>query len=92
MSDEQLKPAGKVVTMYTIQDDKMEVHGYLHLCDTDAQAVRQFGDVINDNTSVFSKHPEDYRLFRVGTFNTLTGVVCPVAPVRIIVGSDLVTK
>ena len=40
--NEEMKPAGKVVTMYTIQDDKMEVHGYLHLCDTDAQAVRQF--------------------------------------------------
>lgn len=36
-------------------------------------AVRTFKDCINDKNHAFGKHPEDYTLFRVGTFDTDDG-------------------
>lgn len=37
------------------------------------QAIRSFGDAVNDGKSEFWKHPEDYTLFVVGEFDQLTG-------------------
>lgn len=36
-------------------------------------AKRIFGDCINDEGHQFGKHPEDYTLFVLGTFNDRTG-------------------
>lgn len=35
-------------------------------------AVRSFGDQVNDPTTQFGKHPEDYTLHEVGTYNDNT--------------------
>lgn len=37
------------------------------------QAARMFGDAVRDGQSAFSKHPEDYTLFMLGTFDDGTG-------------------
>lgn len=36
-------------------------------------AVRAFGDLVDDAQSTISKHPDDYRLFEVGTFDLDSG-------------------
>ncbi len=40
-----------------------------------AQGMRSFSDAVNDGESAFWKHPEDYSLFEVGTFDPSTGIV-----------------
>lgn len=40
-----------------------------------AQAVRAFGDVVNDASSEYGKHPEDYTVFAVALFDELTGAI-----------------
>lgn len=40
-----------------------------------AQAVRSFQDAVNDKSSDFAKHPEDYALFGLGEFDPETGAV-----------------
>ena len=40
-----------------------------------AQAMRSFGDAINDGKSEFAKHPEDYTLFEVGEFDPQNGIM-----------------
>ncbi len=37
------------------------------------QAVRVFSDMVNDPTHAFGKHPEDYTLFEIGTFDDREG-------------------
>jgi len=35
-------------------------------------AIRQFGDMVNDENSQISKHPADYTLFELGEWNDNT--------------------
>jgi len=37
------------------------------------QATRLFSDMVNDGSHAFSKHPEDYTLFEIGTFDDREG-------------------
>ncbi len=39
------------------------------------QAIRSFSDAVNDGKSDFWKHPEDYTLFHLGTFDLRTGML-----------------
>lgn len=54
--------------------------------------LRAFGDEINrvapDNQ--LNRHPEDYDLYRLGTFDDMTGVFECSTPQMLVVGKDLV--
>lgn len=52
------------------------------------QAARSFTDVINDPQSEFSRHPDDYALFSIGTFNSQTGELIATNPVIILHGAN----
>lgn len=58
-----------------------------------AVAVRMFTDLVNDNTSIISRHPEDFTLFEVGSFDDIKGVLLPLgAPVNLGVASVFVSR
>lgn len=38
-----------------------------------AMAMRSVGDMVNDPTSMFGKHPKDYSLFCAGSFDDRSG-------------------
>lgn len=40
---------------------------------SDAVGVRAFQDAVNDKSTEYAKHPEDYSIFNVGTFDDSTG-------------------
>ena len=84
------EPMGKETYIFAIQDDKAQAYGYLHLFDTESLALRGFSDAVNDPQGPFVKHPEDFRLFRIGRINLRTGAIVPESPVRIGIGSDCV--
>lgn len=44
------------------------------------QATREFTDVLSDPNHPMAKHPEDYALFQIGTFNDNTGKIEPIEP------------
>lgn len=50
---------------------------------TDAQAVRSFGEAVNDKTTEFNKHPEDYSIFNIGSYDDNTGEIKPSKPVQL---------
>lgn len=49
-------------------------------------AVRGFTDAINDPSSNIGKHPEDYELYELGTFDDGTGLFETGVPVQIVSG------
>jgi len=61
------------VNAYCILDIKSKIYNSPHFLINDAVAIRQFQMVIMDKESMLSKFPEDYRLYRVGKFDMLTG-------------------
>jgi len=75
---------------YTILDTKSKVYNQPHFLINDAVAIRQFGLVVNDKESIISKYPEDFRLYRVGSFDLSTGKITPEPnPVEIAHGLNL---
>jgi len=72
------------VFAYCILDTKAEIYNQPHFLINDAVAIRQFQVVITDPTSILSKYPEDFRLYRVGEFDMSNGKIkSEQAPVEI---------
>lgn len=57
----------------TVFDTKAEVYEPPFAAPTENAAERMFSDAVNDGQSRVAKHPEDYQLFLLGTFDTSTG-------------------
>lgn len=60
---------------YAILDLKSQTYNQPYFLSGDGVAMRQLHMIANDPESMVSKYPNDYRLFRVGTFNIKTGEI-----------------
>ena len=56
-------------------------------CQSLAQAQRSFSDVVNDSSSDFYKHPEDFALYWIGKWNNDNGELSGMVP-ELIVSAD----
>lgn len=59
--------------IFAIKDSKGECFLSPFMMRTDAEAVRAFDTVVKRGDSELSQHPEDYFLYRVGSFDVLSG-------------------
>lgn len=62
---------------FSILDTKADLFSPPFFFATTGQAVRAFKDLANDNQSSISRHPGDYRLFCIGTFEDSRGQLGP---------------
>ncbi len=62
-----------ILRAYTVYDSKTEAYLRPFFMQTPAEAIRAFRDTVNDGQSPFCKHPEDFTLFEVGTFDETSG-------------------
>lgn len=60
--------------MFAIFDIKAEVFSAPFFMSTAGEAVRAFKDLVNDPNTTIGRHPEDYRLMCLGTWNNGTGL------------------
>jgi len=65
--------------IYTIYDTKAEHYGNPVFVRTDAEARRGFGQVAVDRQTEIGRHPEDFILYRIGTWDAETGRITPEA-------------
>lgn len=78
----------KIVSIY---DGKAEAWMNPLVFQSNGQAIRSFGDAVNDSSSELGKHPEDYDLFELGEFDQLTGDIKKLkAPAHLAKGLNLV--
>jgi hypothetical protein len=71
-----------ILNAYSIYDLKACLYHppfYMH---TDAAASRALSDTVNDASTNISRHPADYVLYCVGTFNDASGSLEPISPRR----------
>ena len=57
----------------TVHDSKAETFLSPFFVPSKGLAIRAFEDCINSDSHHFGKHPADYTLFQLGTFNTDSG-------------------
>lgn len=56
-------------------------------------AMRAFSDAVNDGTSPIAKHPADYQLFELGTFDDSTGSIEALLPIKVLgLASDFLVE
>lgn len=75
--------------VYSIQDMKT---GYLSPTFemNDAVAMRNFEHAVQNGESILFSHANDFRLMKIGTFDSDTGALDSCLPVIIIEGKDVV--
>lgn len=55
-------------------------------------AIRAFEDVVNDGNSPIAKHPGDYQLFELGTFDDTKGLLSGTVPAVLLCGGAECSK
>ena len=79
-----------VFGIFAVRDVKAAVFHQPFIAPTRAAAVRGFSDAANDRNHEFAKHPEDYHLYEVGSYDDQTGLVSGVSPISLVaMASDL---
>jgi len=63
----------QILQAFAIYDKKAQAYIYPHFTTTKGQAIRSFEDAVNDPSSAFFKHPEDFCLFHLGEYSDSTG-------------------
>jgi len=61
--------------LFSIRDTKGEVYNQPFFKHTHGEAERYFREVKKDDKSLVCQYPEDFDLYYVGNFNTVTGVI-----------------
>ncbi|QXP07990.1 MAG: nonstructural protein [Arizlama microvirus] len=58
------------MSMFTVYDSKAEIYLQPFFLQSRGEALRSWDDVVNDAKSQFNKHPTDFTLFEIGTYDT----------------------
>lgn len=61
--------------IYSIYDRKAEIFNTPFFCRNDSVALRSFEDLLKDDRTTVSQHPEDFVLYKLGQFNDENGQV-----------------
>lgn len=74
--------------IYTYRDLKV---GFMPVqCDqSDQSAIRGFSYAINGQTGMMNFAPKDFDLYKVGEFDTETGVIEPCVPTLLVSGASV---
>lgn len=62
-----------IYKIFTIYDSKIGVYAKPFVMQTRGEALRGWMDIVNDDTTQFFKHPEDFTLFEIASYNDETG-------------------
>ena len=66
-----------ILQVVSIYDSAAQCYSQPSFVPTVGSAVRSFQDLLNDSNSQCAKHPEDFSLFHLGTFNDELGLLEP---------------
>lgn len=66
-----------ITRIYSVYDNKAEAYMAPFTTSNAGLALRTFADTVNNPDSIFAKHPDDFVLFELGTFDDVSGRVDP---------------
>jgi len=83
-----------IYNVCSVRDRAVDSYGNPFFVQAVGQAVRSFSDEINRRAddNQLNKHPEDFDLYTLGTFNSDTGLFDTGVPRQIAVGKDVFLK
>lgn len=63
-----------ILFAYAVFDVKSATYGQPMFFISEGAAIRAFADVADESSSLICKHPEDFSLYEVGSFDDQTGL------------------
>lgn len=79
--------------IYAVFDEKVKLHLQPFFMRTTAEATRAFQDLVNDPSTMFHKHPNDFYLCHIGEWSEEKGVILSnAAPVSLIGAKALIIE
>ena len=78
-----------VISVYCVRDSLLGF-GMPILRDNDAVASRAFDYDLNIDGSPMASHPQDFQLYRIGFFDTDTGIIDSESPVLVASAIDFI--
>lgn len=63
-----------ILQMFTVFDSKAGAYLPPFYNNSNGSAMRNFSDTVNEPGSLLYKHPEDFTLFHIGSFNDADGI------------------
>lgn len=76
--------------LYTIRDEATEGYGQILQTRAQGEAVRMFMDEATNKESRINKHPNDFALYKLGTYDDQTGEITAQKPERIARATDFI--
>jgi len=77
------------MALFSIWDNKAKFHSTPWFSPNDDTAIREFVRVVNDGSSAINASPDDYTLFRIGTFDSDTGLITAEDKKLLSLGTDV---
>lgn len=80
--------------VFALRDIKADVYGTPYFSPNVGSAIRSFGDEINrqDANNLLWKHPSDFELYLLGTYDDSCGAFLLDKPKQVAVGSNMVIQ
>lgn len=78
--------------VYAVFDVASGVYDRPFVAHGDPAAHRSFGDVAVSADHPIGKHPQDFTLFRIGTYDDNSGHIDPEPPAKVVTGLECVAQ
>lgn len=72
-----------MINIYAIRDDQVDAYAQPFFSPTNGSALRAFADHVNEAGTAANKHPRDFSLYHLGTYDEHTGQITGTKPTRI---------
>lgn len=80
-----------ILKVFAVRDTKAQAFLQPFYSPSVGSALRAFSDAVNDGQCPFNKHPEDYILYEIGSYDDATAALDPLDVVRLqVAATDLV--
>lgn len=76
------------INAYSLYDRKTLVYHNPFFALTDSAASRIVADIVADPNTSVGRHPNDYVLFRIGTYDDGLGLMLPETPIQHVVDAN----
>lgn len=80
------------LNVYSVYDTASACYDRPFCFQSDGQALRAFLDICRDKEHPIGKHPEDFSLFRIGTYDDNKGSLNPEHPECLATALEMVAK
>ncbi|QXP08360.1 MAG: nonstructural protein [Arizlama microvirus] len=67
-----------VIKVFSIFDDKAQIFSNPFFMPHTGMATRAFADLVNDGQSNVAKHPSDFKLYQIGEYDDVSGLLTAV--------------